>query len=72
MDFKKDKEGKFICPNCGKPMNKVTQTQYDDITWEWDDEDKRYVKKDSGSAEHCHCGECDTDLGYDIGEMLGY
>lgn len=70
--FKKDKEGRYICPNCGRAMDKVLQTQYDNIRWEWVPQEKIYVKIVDGDSEQPMCGECGTHIDWDYGEKLGY
>jgi len=47
------------CPYCGKPLE-ITQTQYSDITWKWNDKKKRYTKYEDGEAEKPYCMYCES------------
>ena len=67
------KKGQYICPACNKPMNKIGQSQFTFIEWEWNIEEKRYIKKDNqGDSERPVCVECDCSLPWELGEELGY
>ena len=58
---KAKKEGRQPnCPFCNRPLE-LSQTQYTDIHWTWNTEEKRYIKDDSsGDAEKPYCVHCDT------------
>lgn len=48
------------CPYCGKPLE-VTQTQATFIFWNWNEEQKRYVKNDTGGdADKPYCVRCEA------------
>ncbi|MCB4791252.1 MAG: hypothetical protein LHV68_05130 [Elusimicrobia bacterium] len=70
--MQKDKQGRYICPACNKPMNSVIQTMYDDITWTWDIKTKQYVKSQGGDAEDPKCGECYAKIDQQYADELGY
>lgn len=70
--MKKDKQGKYICPGCVKPMNSVAQTMYDDIRWSWDEKSHCYIKTQGGDADAPKCGECGTEIDQEYADVLGY
>lgn len=71
--MKMNEDGQLICPHCEKPMESISQTQYDTIKWKWDSKDKKYHKqsKNGGESEKCTCDACGEHIGW-IGEFLGY
>lgn len=72
FEYEITEEGMIICPNCLKPMDKVLQTQYDNIAWRWDAKSKQYVKSCGGDSEKPMCGKCGTHISWEFGEILGY
>lgn len=64
-------EGIFVCTNCGEKLDHVTETQYDDITWWF--EDGRYIKYEgSGDTNHKRCPYCDIRIDDDQQIMFPY
>ena len=55
-----------ICVGCGKPLDRVIQHQYEDIGWEWDEDEEQFVKaaEDGGADKpyHAACDYADWDL----------
>lgn len=62
------------CMYCNNPLDKICQTQYDRITWEWRPELKKYVKLepegDSDAPYHLDCQS--RDYGYVDGKLVSY
>ena len=53
------------CVHCGEPLDRILQTQYDDLTWTWNAESMSYDKHDGGDAEKPYCGNCEAkDRGF--------
>lgn len=50
--------GKVICPHCFTPMEQVIETQYDDISWHWNEEKKTYEKYNAGASDGKKCSIC--------------
>jgi len=57
------KEGRQpVCIYCGKPLDKIIQSQLQVITWWWDKEKKCYVKDDCiEDADKPFCASCDKE-----------
>ena len=64
------------CINCNQLLDNITQTQYDHISWTWNNKLKRFVKDDNeGDSDKPACGKCgnkdyeylDQESGADIG-----
>lgn len=52
---------KAVCPHCFEPLVRVTETQTEDICWNFTD--GKYVKEDvSGSSNGKSCDTCNGDL----------
>lgn len=62
-------EGKIVCPDCYKALDTVTETQYDDITWSF--EDGEYRKSNAGSSDGKKCPECNAYIEAEE-DILGY
>lgn len=45
------------CPYCGAKL-KVRQTQYEFLSWVWNEGKKCYEKVESGDADPPECAEC--------------
>ena len=43
-----------MCVYCNKLLDKICQTQYDRITWEWKPELKKYVKLEPDGDSDAH------------------
>lgn len=53
----------LICLGCCEPISYVTETQYDDLAWKWDNDEQTYYKIDcGGEASEKHCGKCEAIL----------
>jgi hypothetical protein len=63
-----------MCVYCEKPLDRILQTQYENIGWEWDGKMKKYIKQecggDSDKPYHSSCGAEDWD--YVDGELVSY
>ena len=63
-----------VCVYCEKPLDKILQTQYEIIEWDWDKNLKKYVKEerdgDSDKPYHASCGA--EDWTYVDGELVSY
>ncbi|MCB4791257.1 MAG: hypothetical protein LHV68_05155 [Elusimicrobia bacterium] len=68
--MQKDKDGKYVCPVCSKPMNSITWSTYDSIRWDWDSKVKRYVQSTHEDADDPKCGECDIPLDMEFATEL--
>ena len=69
--LKKDEEGRFICPHCGKPMESISQTFYEIDQWTFNKKTKRYEKiPTNGSTEQFKCDHCGKQIGWEIHEEL--
>jgi hypothetical protein len=62
-------EGKIVCPDCHKALDTVTETQYDDITWSF--ENGEYHKSNSGASDGKKCPECNAYIEAEE-DILGY
>lgn len=51
-------EGMYVCLNCFTPLDYVTETQYDDLVWTWDE--GFYTKGNSGGSEGKRCPYCNV------------
>ena len=49
------------CIYCKKPLV-ITETQYINLIWSWDEDEKIYVKseEEDGSSDGPRCKECET------------
>jgi hypothetical protein len=64
-------EGKAVCPSCYVPMDIVTEVQYDDITWRF--QDGKYVKENGmGDTDGKRCAQCRARLDDDNDEVFPY
>ncbi len=63
-----------LCVYCESPLDRILQTQYDVIEWDWYKSLKRYVKQerdgDSDKPYHSSCGA--EDWSYVDGELVSY
>lgn len=51
-------DGKVVCPHCYEAMDRVNETQHDDITWTF--QNGEYVKENAdGSSDGKKCDVCD-------------
>ena len=54
------------CVFCNKPLDRIVQTQYDRISWDWNRKLRLYIKVSScgDSDKPCHpaCGAGDWDF----------
>ena len=47
------------CVHCGKPLDRVEETQLDFITWIWDKKTMSYIKQPpAGDTETPYCANC--------------
>jgi hypothetical protein len=64
-------EGKAVCPNCYAPLLRVTETQEDDIVWNF--ENGEYVKENGvGSSNGKRCDQCNGDIDDPNETVFGY
>ncbi|MBA7625798.1 hypothetical protein ES703_33230 [subsurface metagenome] len=66
----KDKEGRFICPNCGMPMENISLTFYEITRWKWNDKTKRYERIPTDGETSYKCDHCGAEIDWDIGKEL--
>lgn len=63
--------GLYVCNNCDEILDHVFETQYDDITWNF--EDGRYIKYNgSGETEGKRCPYCNIRINDDEEKMFPY
>lgn len=64
-------DGKAVCPHCYAPLNRVTETQSEDISWDFT---KGYYVKTNGmgDSDGKRCGECDGRLDDPDEEVFRY
>lgn len=68
-EFKQTPDGRFICPKCLRPMNSISQGNYDIVEWEQDAE--KYQKIDCpGDSQEPVCGECGEYIGWAYADLL--
>ncbi|PLS19099.1 hypothetical protein CVD28_01445 [Bacillus sp. M6-12] len=64
-------DGKAVCPHCYVAMERVTETQEDDISWNY--VDGQYVKENGmGSSNGKRCDQCDGVLDDPNEEVFAY
>lgn len=64
-------DGKAVCPHCYAPLDRVTETQYDDIVWNF--ENGKYVKENGmGSSDGKRCDQCNGVLEDPNEDVFGY
>lgn len=53
-----------VCVHCGHKLDKVLESQYDDIMWKWT-KNGRYYKRTSGDSDKPYhdCDECKDGCG---------
>ncbi len=68
--LKKDKEGRFICPNCGKPMENISLIFYEITRWKWNEKTKQYERIPTDGDTAYKCGHCGRKISWEIKEEL--
>jgi hypothetical protein len=69
--FHKTADGKAVCPHCFVAMERVTETQHDDISWVF--EEGNYVKHSGmGDSNGKRCDQCDGVLDDPNEEVFSY
>jgi len=66
----KDKEGRFICPYCGKPMTSISHIFSEIDQWKRNSKTKKYEKLPTDSKDQCMCDRCGKAINFDICENL--
>ena len=68
---------KPFCQGCGHQIMEITQTQYEDIDWTWDEKGKCFIKQKneySGSAEKpkhiCQVEGCNCESEFSTNDFL--
>jgi hypothetical protein len=67
---KKDKEGRFICPNCKKSILSISQIFSEFNQLKWNNKTKRYKKQPTDSRGECICDHCKKPINSEICENL--
>ena len=57
-EMAKDKEGKFICPHCQRPILSLSREFIEFDQWKWNPRSKKYEKQPTDSREQCLCDCC--------------
>lgn len=71
-EFSYTLDGKAVCPNCYRPIELVFETQYTDLSWKWNAEEKQYIKShDTGDSDGKKCPDCDGRI-EDEQEVFAY
>lgn len=61
MKLAKEEKRQPFCVHCTKPLDRISQTQYEFIDWEWDRKRKRYcVKTVGGDSDKPFCANCEA------------
>ena len=53
--LEKDREGRFICPYCGKPMVSISHIFSEIDQWKWNSRTKKYKELPTECSEKCIC-----------------
>ena len=62
QDFRRDNEGRIICPQCNTPVRTIRRFIADQFTLHWNARAKRYDCSWDGGDCTLTCGECGQDL----------
>lgn len=68
--LEKDREGRFICPQCRKPMTSISRTFCEIDQWKRNPKTKKYEKLPTDSKDQCMCDRCGKAINFDICENL--
>ena len=68
--FKKDQEGRLLCPNCGKSMESISQTFYEIDRWNFNKKTRIYEKIPTDGDTAYKCDHCSKQIGWEIREEL--
>ena len=68
--FREDKQGRFICPHCGKPIEDISLTFYEATKWKWNSKTKQYEQIPTDGDTSYKCGHCGKKIGQEIEEEL--
>ncbi|MDD5529720.1 MAG: hypothetical protein PHX21_06780 [bacterium] len=71
-EFPKNADGKFICPECDQPMNKISQRLLGMVYWKWDKKKKMYSREEElvADADKPICEECENRIDWEYVLLL--